>query len=261
MKVLMVQNKIYKEIQETLDGVKNQLHSYTKNDVDILIFPEMFTTPYELQYLKDYTKYYSVVMEFLITVAQEFECFIVGGSLPVLDNHKIYNRSNILNPQGQIIASYDKIHLFEITYPSGDSFKESDVLSRGNDIVSFETPFGEFGVMICFDVRFPLLAHKLRHTKGIFVPAQFNTFTGPIHWKTTFESRAIDNQLFMFGCSPSGDSFGTYQVYGHSIIVDPMGKVLYELNEGVGTIHIEVDLRAQERCKSLIPILKNEVEL
>ena len=95
----------------------------------------------------------------------------------------------------------------------------------------------------------------------IFVPAAFNTFTGPLHWRTTFRARAIDNQLFMVGCSPSRNSFGSYLTYGHSLLVNPYGEVLNEMNEQPGYFTMSVDLNLVEEARNRIPILKNRVKL
>ncbi len=114
--------------------------------------------------------------------------------------------------------------------------------------------------MICFDIRFPELADKLMKlgAKVIFVPAAFNTYTGPLHWQTTFRARAIDNQLFFVGCSPSADSFGEYCIYGHSIVTNPLGEILNELKEEPGVIIQKLDLKEIEEVRNKIPIVKNK---
>lgn len=264
MKILVVQNKVFKDIELTLESINNLLQDKLVNNPDFIIFPEMFTTPYDLESISKYKQISnSVVIDFLKKIAKNNDCYVVGGTIPYFEDGKIYNSCFIIDKQGFVIDRYDKIHLFEITYPNGEYFSEAEVLSKGNRIVTFNTDYGKFGVMVCFDIRFPLLASKIMEDDvlAIFVPGAFNTYTGPKHWRTTFRARAIDNQLFMIGCSPSTDSFGNYNYYGHSIIVNPMGEILKELDETTDAFMIDIDLKEVEKSRNELPILKNRVKL
>ncbi len=264
MKILVIQNKVFQNINETLSGILNLIHKVESNNIDIIVLPEMFTTPYELDYMEKYrqTKA-SKILTFLRDLSIKYNAYLIGGSIPYLESNKTFNSTFIFNRDGTIMERYDKIHLFEITYPNGQYFNEAELLSKGNRVVTFDTDFGRIGVMICFDIRFPLLANSImeKGAKAIFVPAAFNTYTGPLHWRTTFRARAIDNQLFMIGCSPSRDSFGSYNVYGHSLLVNPFGEVINELNERQGYFVIDVDLDDVQKARDRIPILKNRVEI
>lgn len=264
MKVTIIQNKVFHKIEETLKNIENLLSEKEPKAPDFIIFPEMFTTPYELKYFESHKqKEDGIVVNFLKNVSRKYNSYVIGGSIPCFIDGKIYNRTYIFDRSGRIIVSYDKIHLFEITYPNGTQFKEADVLTAGNDIKTFETDLGKFGIMICFDIRFPLLASKIanNNVKAIFVPAAFNSYTGPLHWQTTFRARAIDNQLFTIGVSPSSDSYGNYQPYGHSIVCDPFGRVLLELGSQEEVSNIDLDLGLVEEVRNSIPILKNAKDL
>ncbi len=264
MKITVIQNKVFKNIDETLKNVLAMVNKSAIENTDFLILPEMFTTPYELEYFELYKQTKSdKVIKFLTNLAVKYSVYVIGGSIPYFEDDKIYNTAFIFNRKGQIVSQYNKIHLFEITYPNGTHFREADTLTKGSEIVTFDTEFGIMGVMICFDIRFPLLANKLmeKGAKVIFVPAAFNTYTGPLHWRTTFRARSIDNQLFMVGCSPSNNSFGNYDVYGHSIIVNPYGEVLKELSSKEKVFTLDLDLNQIETARKRIPILKNQVKL
>ncbi|XMB72883.1 carbon-nitrogen hydrolase family protein [Mycoplasmatota bacterium WC30] len=264
MKLLVIQNRVFQDIQDTLTNIKLQIQKADTRCLDFLVLPEMFSTPYELKYFKSHKQTKSdEVISFLTELASKYNIYIIGGSIPYYENDKIYNSTFVFSRTGEIISQYNKIHLFEITYPDGVYFREADVLTKGKEIVTFDTEFGIMGVMICFDIRFPLLADKLMNqgAKVIFVPAAFNTYTGPLHWRTTFRARSIDNQLFIVGCSPSNDSFGNYDIYGHSIVVNPYGEVLKELDSQRGVIEIDLDLKQIETARNGIPILKNRVKL
>lgn len=261
MKVVIVQNKVQENIFETLKNITELLKNHDLSNSDFLVLPEMFMTPYELKYIKRYSQDKNgLVLEFLKNLAITHNSYVIGGSIPYGEGDSLYNTTFTINRRGEVINRYDKIHLFEITYPNGVTYSEKSIFSEGNDLGIIETEFGKIGVMICFDIRFPELADKLMKSgvKVIFVPAAFNTYTGPLHWQTTFRARAIDNQLFFVGVSPAADSFGEYNVYGHSIITSPYGEVIAELGEGSGVIIEDLDLEEISDVRNKIPIVKNK---
>lgn len=262
MKILVIQNKVFESTNDNIKHLSNLLKPI--KDIDFIVFPEMFTTPYEHKYFKiNKQTTQGPVLDFIKAIAKKFHAYVIGGSIPEYDDSKLYNTTYIINRQGKIINHYRKIHLFSVNYPNGKSFSESDLLSAGNQIKTFDTEFGPMGIMICFDLRFPVLAKKLREkgAKVIFTPAAFNSYTGPMHWHTSFKARAIDNQLFMVGASPAGDSFGDYEPYGHSLVVNPLGKIIKELDASEGTMVVDINLNEIEQARQAIPIIKNEINL
>jgi len=264
MKLLVIQNKVHETIDENLRHLSSLIDQISLEDLDIIIFPEMFTTPYELKYFPiNQQNSNGQVIQFLKQVAIKHSSYVIGGSVPEKDKDRFYNTSFILNRKGQIISKYRKIHLFSVTYPDGKTFRESDLLSSGNQLSIVDTNMGKIGIIICFDIRFPELIKKYRmagcHT--VFVPGAFNTYTGPMHWQTTFRARAIDNQIFMVGASPANESFGDYQPYGHSLAVDPFGKIIKELDDKEGYFVVDIDLTLIDQARHSIPIIKNEINL
>jgi omega-amidase len=169
----------------------------------------------------------------------------------------------VFDPDGTMVARYRKIHRFAITYPDGSTYDEADVLSAGEDIVTVDTPHGTIGLMICFDIRFPLLAMRLRQqgAKLLVVPAAFNTTTGPKHWHLSMRSRAVDNQCFVIACAPAVDGAGTYPYYGHSLVVDPDGSVLADLGEDESVVTLEIDMDLVNGVRRRLPIVAREQEL
>ena len=141
-------------------------------------------------------------------LAAKLGIYLVGGSLPELAEGRIYNTSYVYGPDGRRIAKHRKAHLFDIDVQGGQRFRESDTLSPGDRITTFETAFGTMGLCICFDLRFEELARCmcLRGAKVLFVPAAFNMTTGPAHWELLFRQRAVDNQCFTVGVSPARDT-------------------------------------------------------
>lgn len=263
MKVVVIQNKVYENVDVTIKEISYMLSTEDLRNIDFLVFPEMFTTPYETKYIeKNKQDINSTEINFLRKQAIKYNCYVIGGSIPYLENDKLYNTCFVFNRTGKIIKRYNKMHLFEVTYPNGKHYKESEIFTPGKDLGVFETEFGKFGLMICFDIRFPELSEKLlkEDVKAVFVPAAFNTFTGPMHWEVTFRARAIDNQIFFIGSSPSADSFGKYNVYGHSIITNPLGKVVANLEDKPGIIIKEIDLNDINKARKTIPIVMSKLD-
>jgi len=261
MKLLIIQNQVKETIDENLEHLHDLLSSINDDLIDFIIFPEMFTTPYQMSYFKKNKQSEDgAVIQFLKETATSFHAYVVGGSLPEFSEGKLYNTAYIINTQGHILTKYRKKHLFSVTYPNGESFDESLTLTPGKETITFHTEFGTMGVMICFDVRFPMLARDIQKmgAKVIFVPAAFNTFTGPLHWHTTFRARAIDHQVFLVAASPSRNSFGDYEPYGHSLLVDPWGKIIHELDEKESYMLVDIDLEEIDKVRTSIPIVRND---
>ena len=139
-------------------------------------------------------------------LARERGIYLIAGSLPELEGHRVYNTSFVYAPDGTCIARHRKIHLFDIDVEGGQRFMESEVLSPGREVTTFDTPWGTMGLCICFDMRFQELCRlmALRGARVIFAPAAFNMTTGPAHWKILFRQRAVDQQCFTVGTSRPG---------------------------------------------------------
>lgn len=148
-------------------------------------------------------------------------------------------------------------HLFDIDVKGGQKFKESDTLTPGDSYTVFDTEFGRAGLAICFDLRFPELFRMmaLAGAECVFVPAAFNDTTGPLHWELLFRARAVDSQCFLFGTSDARDGNAAYRAYGHSIAVDPWGKVLGMLDEKPGILVTGVETKKIREAREQIPVL------
>ena len=259
MKITIVQSTVVEDKWDNLNHVKELLQNL--NETDIIVLPEMFNSPYENEkFFQNAITESSSYLEELGELAKKHQAYLIAGSVPEQDEGKYYNTSFVFNADGVLLTKYRKIHLFEITYPNGTTYKESDVLTPGEDIEFFDTPFGRIGIMICFDIRFPRLAEALRQqgTGILIVPAAFNTYTGPHHWELAFRSRSVDNQLFTVGVSPSAESVGKYQYYGHSIVVNPFGEILFQAENDEVVHTIEIDMNDVQKIRKAFPILSSE---
>jgi len=153
------------------------------------------------------------------------------------------------------------VHLFDIDIPKsashpGITFKESETLTGGSTTTHFETPFGKIGLAICYDVRFPELAiiAARQGCVAMIYPGAFNLTTGPLHWELLQRARAVDNQIFVAMCSPARDMTAGYHAWGHSMIVDPMGKVLATTEETEAIVAADIDPEVLRAARSGIPV-------
>ena len=266
MRVMALQKKTLGTPQENLDRVRQMLKeavpSPDKTDgssaPDVIVLPEIFTCPYDNSCFPVFAQgEEGEVYRELSEIAREYQVYLVAGSVPELgEDGKIFNTSYVFDPSGSRIARHRKVHLFDIDVPGGQYFKESDILSPGDSVTVFDTPFGKMGVCICFDIRFPRMFYEMRKmgVRMVFVPAAFNMTTGPAHWEVLFRSRAMDQQIYMLGCSPARDAEASYVAYGHSILTDPWGRVLAELDEKEGILAAEVDLAYTDAVRQQIPL-------
>ncbi|CCH43140.1 Nitrilase [Wickerhamomyces ciferrii] len=230
-----------------------------KPNLDLIILPECFNSPYSIKLFKKYGEQIpsGETTQFLSQLSLKNKINIIGGSYPEHHEDKIYNTSTVFNTQGELIAKHRKAHLFNIDIPNKITFQESRVLDAGNKATLFELPsFGKIGLGICYDVRFPELSMTCAR-KGAFAmvfPSAFNTTTGPLHWETLARSRAIDNQVYVVMCSPARDLNAKYHAYGHSLVVDPMGKIVVEAGTEEEILYWEMDPEVINSTRQGIPI-------
>lgn len=183
------------------------------------------------------------------------------GSLAVLTGGgKIANRSFIIDREGRVRATYDKIHLFDVDLPSGESWRESNVYSPGSNVVVVNgTPVGKLGLTICYDLRFPGLFARLAESDAdvIAVPAAFTVPTGKAHWHILLRARAIEAGLFVIAAAQAGHHEDGRTTFGHSLIVDPWGEVLLDMGEETGVGFADVDLSRISDVRARIPALNH----
>jgi len=230
---------------------------------DIVSLPEMWNCPYSNEYFREYAETTEgETVKFMAQLAAELGIYIIGGSIPELHDSKIYNTCFCFDRYGNIIGKHRKVHLFDIDVEGGIRFMESDTLTAGNSMTVIDTEFCKIGVAICYDVRFPEWFRKMtvKGAKIVFLPAAFNTTTGPVHWSLTMRARALDNQIYFAANSPARDENGPYQAYGHSCVVDPWGKIVAEADENEDIIYWDVDLEYVESIRNQLPLLKHRRE-
>jgi predicted amidohydrolase len=194
-------------------------------------------------------------------LARRSAATILLGSLGVLaSDGRIFNRSYLIDPQGKIAARYDKLHLFDIDMPDGTPVRESQTIAPGSDAVLARVGGAAIGLSICYDLRFPLLFRKLAQAGAeiLAIPAAFTKATGEAHWHMLNRARAIENGCFVVAPCQWGALPGGAQTFGHSLIVDPWGRVVVDGGEGEGVFAATIDLDDVAAVRGKIPSLQHD---
>jgi len=194
-------------------------------------------------------------------IARELGIYLLAGSIleEISENDKAYNTSLLFGPAGQPLASYRKIHLFDVDLANGISALESATRARGKNVFVDEKELCAMGLSICYDLRFPELYRDLvaRGARLVFVPSAFTAYTGKAHWETLLRARAIENQVYMIAPDQFGKNPRSFETYGHSMVVDPWGRVVAVAPEGPGVVLAEIDLDYLARIREELPVLSH----
>jgi deaminated glutathione amidase len=193
-------------------------------------------------------------------LARRLGIYIHIGSLAVrLSPERAANRSFLLDPKGNIAARYDKIHMFDVDLADGESYRESRNYRPGEQAVLADLPWGRLGLTICYDLRFPALYRALAEAGAtmLAIPSAFTKQTGEAHWHTLVRSRAIENGCFVFAAAQGGKHENGRDTYGHSLIVDPWGRIIAEGGTDPGVVMAEIDPAEIANARARIPSLQH----
>ncbi|HWK47131.1 MAG TPA: carbon-nitrogen hydrolase family protein [Stellaceae bacterium] len=196
-------------------------------------------------------------------LARETGAWLLAGSLWVRlgeADDRFANRSYLIDPTGEVAASYDKIHMFDVDLASGESYRESAAFRPGERAVLAETPWAPVGMTVCYDMRFGALYRALAHAGAeiLTVPASFTVPTGRAHWHVLLRARAIETGCFVIAAAQTGTHAEGRKTYGHSLIVDPWGEVLADAGEEVGFITAQIDLARVAEVRGMVPSLRHD---
>ncbi|KAJ5296101.1 hypothetical protein N7508_010922 [Penicillium antarcticum] len=268
LKLALVQLASGADKAVNLSHARSKVLEAAKAGARLIVLPECFNSPYGTSFFPKYaetlhpsppTQEQSPSFHALSAIAIEANAYLVGGSIPELEpsTKKYYNTSLVFSPTGALIGTHRKTHLFDIDIPGKIQFKESDVLSPGNQLTIIDLPdYGKIGLAICYDIRFPEAA-MIAARKGAFLlvyPGAFNTTTGPLHWSLLGRARAVDNQSYVALCSPARDLDASYHAYGHSLVADPSANILSEAEEKETIVYADLTNEAVTNIRGNIPI-------
>jgi predicted amidohydrolase len=199
---------------------------------------------------------------FLSKMATRYGVWLVGGTIPLTAAvpDRVRAACLVYNAQGERVARYDKIHLFDVNLPGADEhYEESATIEPGVETVVIDSPFGRLGILVCYDLRFPEMARRMQDSdvEVLAMPAAFTAMTGKAHWEVLVRARAIENLAYVIAAAQGGYHLSGRETHGHSMIVDPWGTVLAEIPRGTGCICCPIDRGLQDSIRRTFPTLRH----
>jgi nitrilase len=267
-KVAAIQMISTAEVGENLHSASELIDQAVEQGANFLLLPENF--PFmgheehdKVAILESFGK--GPIQDFLSEQSQKHGIWLMGGTIPLQasDANKVRPACLLYDPQGKCTSRYDKIHLFDVTVDedSEESYQESNTLEAGDEIVVAKTPFGNIGMSICYDLRFPEL-YRAMHKNDvniITVPSAFTATTGEAHWESLLRARAIENLCYVIASNQGGKHINDRETWGHSMIIDPWGNILDCIERGPGFAIAEIDLEKQVTLRKNFPGLEHRV--
>lgn len=200
------------------------------------------------------------IQEFLSECARKNKIWLVGGSIPLAASSpdKVLNTCLVFDDEGRQVARYDKIHLFNLDL-GNEHYHEARTIESGNQVVVVDTPFGRIGLAVCYDLRFPELFRAMKNVDIIVLPSAFTETTGKMHWEVLVRARAIENLCYVIAAAQGGYHVSGRETHGHSMIVDPWGRVLDQLARGSGVVVAEVNPAYIASVRASLPALSHRI--
>ena len=265
-KVAAIQMASGPNVKANLAEAEKLINIAVQQEAELVVLPENFAImgmaeTDKVKIAEDYGS--GLLQKFLKEQAVKHGIWLVGGTIPLISDEpgKVFASCLLLDPQGEVVARYDKIHLFDVTIEASDeSYTESETLTPGDEIVVVDTPFGRLGLAICYDLRFPELFRAMveQGMEICALPSAFTSLTGKVHWESLLRSRAIENLSFMIAADQGGYHVGGRETHGDSMIIDPWGLVLNRLPHGTGVVVANIDRTKLERTRKMFPALKHK---
>ncbi|MBN2900080.1 MAG: carbon-nitrogen hydrolase family protein [Clostridia bacterium] len=260
MKLGLIQMTVVDDKEANLLKAEGMIQTAVLQGANAILLPEMFNCPYDNACFGPYAEETGgATYNRMSNWAKTYGVLLIAGSVPEIEVGKLYNTAYIFDENGACLGKHRKTHLFDIDVKGSIRFMESETLTAGEGTTVVETRFGKVGVCICYDIRFPEFARKmaLEGARIILVPAAFNMTTGPAHWELTARARALDNQVYYGLCSPARVMGAGYVAYGHSLITNPWGEVVAEMDEKEGILIQKINFGYEEEVREQLPLLKH----
>ena len=195
------------------------------------------------------------------TLARELKIWLHIGSMAVaVGGGQLANRAFLIGPTGAIAARYDKIHMFDVQLPNGESYRESKVFRPGSEAVLADLPWAKLGITICYDLRFPALYRALAQAGAqmLAIPSAFTTPTGRAHWHTLMRARAIETGCFVMAAAQAGKHENGRETFGHSLVVAPWGEIIAEAGVEPGVLLADIDMGKVAEARAQVPSLQHD---
>jgi len=264
MRVAMCQMRSGEDVEANVALAERLLGEAADGGADLAVLPEVFTYLGSSQGRAAAAEPIpGPTTERLATIARDRSMWVLGGSVLETDDGHIYNTSPLFDREGELVARYRKIHLYDVELAGQPPFRESATFTPGDQLVTHETDQARIGLSICYDLRFPELYRGLvvMGAEVLFVPAQFQYETGKDHWEVLLRARAIEDQCYVVACGQWG-TFGAPEEgrrsFGNSMVVDPWGRVVVRApEEGDGVWFADVDMTELRRIRQTLPALQH----
>ncbi len=197
------------------------------------------------------------IQNFMSEMARTHKIWLMG-SLPLAAStpNKVRNSLLVFDDKGEQVARYDKIHLFSLTL-GNEHYNEANTIEAGNQVVVVDSPFGRIGLAVCYDLRFPEIFRAMKDVNLIVLPSAFTATTGKVHWEPLVRARAIENLSYVIAAAQGGYHVSGRETHGHSMIVDPWGRIVDELQRGSGVVIADVDMNYQTSLRASLPALSH----
>ncbi len=245
MKIAAIQMVSAPDLAANLDTAERLIDQAAAEGAQLVSLPEYFVQiglheTDKFQIAEEFGR--GPIQERLAAKALQLGIWVAGGSIPLKtkDRAKVTNTALLFNPRGEVVARYDKMHLFSFQ-DGARNLDESRTMVAGAQIVTVDTPFGRIGMSICYDLRFPELYRAMGEVDLILVPSAFTVPTGSAHWEVLLRARAIENQCYVLAAAQGGAHASGRQTYGHSMLIDPWGEVVSVLSYGEGVMMGEME--------------------
>ena len=265
VKVAALQMVSTADVEENLATAGDLIRQAADQQAHLAVLPEFFpiigkNERAKLRHQEPYGA--GPIQAFLAANAREYGIWLMGGTIPIAsgDTGRVHNSCLLFNPDGVCTARYDKIHLFDVRVGGGkESYNESRTMLAGDQVVVAATPFGNIGMSICYDLRFPELYRRMLAREAVIltVPSAFTETTGRKHWELLLKARAVENLCFVIAPNQGGEHSDQRRTWGHSMIIDPWGEVLGTLEFGAGLVCAELDLAHQRELRDSFPALQH----
>jgi len=257
LRIALIQMSVGSNKFENVKKACKLVKEAASKGAELVALPECFNSPYGTQYFKEYSESIpGPTTKNLSEIAKECQVYLVGGSIPEASGDSIFNTCAVFSPAGSMIGKYQKLHLFDIDVPGKIRFQESETLTSGSNLLTFNIGCTKVGVGICYDIRFAELAH-IYASQGcdlIVYPGAFNMTTGPAHWELLQRARAVDNQVYVAAVSPARDDSAKYVAWGHTTVVGPWGDVIEKTDEKEAIVYANLDMNQIKEIRQNIPI-------
>ena len=253
-------------IEANLLEISKHILAAKKIGADLVVLPENFS-----MMAKEDSIYLGIqeelgrgkIQDFISNEARKHDLWIVAGTIPIKSSKKdkVYSTCIVFNNMGEQVASYNKVHLFDVNIiETNEKYSESDIYLNGNSVTVIDTPFCKIGLAICYDLRFPELFRKLskENVDVVCMPAAFTSITGKAHWEHLIKARAIENLVYFAASAQGGYHVSGRETYGHSMIVNPWGETLDIIKNNSGVIISSINLKSLKKLRKNFPCLSHK---